>query len=61
MSKFKIMYKFVRHTTTDLRFCICFVLEWNTKYRIFCAVFWICSIIVIIIDYHKNTINPWKH
>jgi len=45
MSKFKILHKFVRHKTTDLRVYLCFVREWNTKCRIFCAVFCICSII----------------
>ncbi len=45
MSKFEILHKCVRHKTTDLKFCIRFVRGWSTKRRIFCAVFWICSII----------------
>ncbi len=45
MSKFEILHKFVRHKTTHLRFCIDFVRERNTKCRIFCAVFWVYSII----------------
>lgn len=49
MSKFEILHKCVRHKTTDLKFCIRFVRGWSTKRRIFCAVFWICSIIVISI------------
>ncbi len=47
MSKFEILHKCVRHKTTDLKFCIRFVRGWSTKRRIFCAVFWICSIIVL--------------
>ena len=48
MSKFEILHKCVRHKTTDLKFCIRFVRGWSTKRRIFCAVFWICSIIVMM-------------
>ena len=50
MSIFEILHKLVHHTATSLRVCICFVREKRTKHRIYCAIFWICSIIVISIN-----------